>query len=224
MGLVDAVGSDAGVCRAARVSTRGTEAVDSAADAGLIRYLMRNRHGSPFEHNSLTFHIEAPIFVTRQLLKHRIGVSINEESGRYREFRPIFYSPLDENRPLTQTGKASEYRYAPGSPAQRALVGAELTAVFEAAWKAYREIIAAGVSREVARMCLPLATFSSLFLTLNARSLMHLLSLRTLADGARYPSSPQWETHRVAVLMEEFFAERFPLTHAAFDEYGRVSP
>src|SRR4051812_36925839 len=93
--LIRGSAGDADVVFAARVSTQGeaslqTVDADPAASAGLIRYLMRSRHGTPFEHNSMTFHVRAPLFVFREFQRHRIA-SYNEESGRYRELEPVFY-------------------------------------------------------------------------------------------------------------------------------------
>lgn len=104
--LVRASAADSDVLFAARVSTQGEQTLESAAAAtdasedekrskGLINYLMRDRHGSPFEHNSMTFYVQAPIFVFREFMRHRIA-SYNEESGRYRELNPVFYVPAPE--------------------------------------------------------------------------------------------------------------------------------
>lgn len=218
------MGSDYSICHAARVSTAGVASRDADAGcAGLIRYLMRNRHGTPFEHASMTFLVEAPIFVTRQLLKHRAGVSINEESGRYRDFRPVFYMP-PADRPLGQTGRAGDYEYVPGTDEQRSLLDTKVREFLADAWRLYSQLRSAGISKEVARMNLPLCTFSSLYMTVNPRSLMHLLSLRTVDEQARYVSHPQRETDQVARAMEEFFRVRFPWTHEAFNEFGRIAP
>ena len=89
--LTQSMASDEAVLKAARVST-GAGSTSAEKDAGLINYLMRDRHGSPFEHNSFTFYIEAPIFVFREFMRHRIA-SYNEESGRYKELKPVFYFP-----------------------------------------------------------------------------------------------------------------------------------
>ena len=110
--LVRASARDADVIFAARVSTAGESTLeDIDADAerskGLINYLMRERHGSPFEHNSMTFFVRAPIFVWREHMRHRIA-SYNEESGRYKELNPVFYVPAQE-RNLIQVGKAGHY-------------------------------------------------------------------------------------------------------------------
>ena len=108
--LVKAVARDADVLFAARVSTKGESSLEDVdADAtrsqGLINYLMRDRHGSPFEHNSMTFFVSAPIFVFREFMRHRMA-SYNEESGRYRELRPVFYSP----GPAAQVGPGGQAR------------------------------------------------------------------------------------------------------------------
>jgi thymidylate synthase (FAD) len=98
--LIKASASDADVIWAARVSTAGEQSMDEigedpARSAGLINYLARERHGSPFEHTSMTFFVSAPIFVFREFMRHRIA-SYNEESGRYRELKPVFYIPSKE--------------------------------------------------------------------------------------------------------------------------------
>jgi thymidylate synthase (FAD) len=224
--LIDIMGSDYSICHAARVSTTAGNSSLTKDDGcnGLIRYLMRNRHGTPFEHAALTFLIEAPIFVTRQLLKHRAGVSINEESGRYHDFRPIFYVPLNSSRPLGQSGRPADYDYLPGTDDQRGLINTRVRQLLADSWMVYTELRSAGISKEVARMNLPLCTFSTIYITLNPRSLMHLLSLRTLNNQAQYVSHPQWETDQVAKGMEETLGAKFPHTYAAFNEFGRVAP
>ncbi len=225
--LVRASAQDADVLFAARVSTKGEQSLeDVGADAtrskGLIGYLMRSRHGSPFEHNSMTFFVQAPIFVFRELMRHRVN-SYNEESGRYRELRPVFYVPSPE-RQLVQEGKPGHYTFVAGTPEQHKLVDETTREICERTYAAYRELLDAGVAREVARIVLPLTTYSSMYVTVNARSLMSFLSLRTNRDNASYPSFPQREIEMVAEKMEVEWARLMPLTHAAFEEHGRVAP
>jgi len=225
--LVRYAASDADVVFAARVSTRGEQTLeDIDADAersrGLIRYLMRDRHGTPFEHNSLTFFVSAPIFVFREFMRHRIA-SYNEESGRYRELRPVFYLPAPERR-LVQQGKPGAYEFVEGTPEQHELVTAETRRACEQAYEAYQRMLAAGVAREVARGVLPVATYSSMYVTLNARSLMNFLSLRTKREGSTFPSFPQREIEMVAEKMEDLWAPLMPITHEAFCAAGRVAP
>jgi thymidylate synthase (FAD) len=116
--LVRSSASDSDVLFAARVSTKGEQSLedvdaDASRSSGLINFLMRDRHGSPFEHNSMTFYVSAPIFVFREFMRHRIA-SYNEESGRYRELRPVFYVPGPERR-LVQVGKPGAYDFVEGT-------------------------------------------------------------------------------------------------------------
>jgi thymidylate synthase (FAD) len=225
--LVRSSAKDADVLFAARVSTLGEQSldeVDSDAErsAGLIKFLMRDRHGSPFEHNSMTFYVQAPIFVFREFMRHRIA-SYNEESGRYRELLPVFYVPADD-RKLVQEGKPGHYVFVDGTPDQYATVVEQTKLSCATAYQAYQRMLAAGVAREVARGVLPVATYSSMYVTMNARSLMNFLSLRTKREGSAYPSYPQREIEMVAEQMEQLWAPLMPVTHAAFEACGRVSP
>jgi thymidylate synthase (FAD) len=225
--LVRHAARDEDVLFAARVSTQGEQSLEQlGADAtksrGLINYLMRDRHGSPFEHNSMTFYVQAPIFVFREWMRHRVS-SYNEESGRYRQLSPVFYTPGPE-RKLTQIGKPGHYEFVDGTPEQAALVEAETRQICTEAYAAYQRMLDAGIAREVARIVLPLTIYSSMYVTLNARSLMNFLSLRTKRDDSTFPSFPQREIEMCAERMESLWAALMPLTHAAFDANGRVSP
>ncbi len=228
--LVRSSASDSDVLFAARVSTQGEQTLESAQDEnldasrskGLINYLMRDRHGSPFEHNSMTFYVQAPIFVFREFMRHRIA-SYNEESGRYRELNPVFYVP-GPDRNLVQVGKAGAYDFLPGSPEQTELAVAESKAQATAAYESYQRMLDAGIAREVARIVLPLSIYSSMYVTMNARSLMNFLSLRTKREGTHFPSFPQREIEVAAEQMEALWADLMPLTYATFNENGRVAP
>ena len=153
--LVRSSASDSDVLFAARVSTQGEQTLESAAaqteasedekrSKGLINYLMRDRHGTPFEHTSLTYFVSAPIFVFREFMRHRIA-SYNEESGRYRELRPVFYVPGPDRR-LVQQGKPGAYEFVEGTPEQHAVVVEQTEAACRAAYAAYQEMLAAGVA------------------------------------------------------------------------------
>ncbi|MGI9196456.1 MAG: FAD-dependent thymidylate synthase, partial [Candidatus Nanopelagicales bacterium] len=207
--LVKAAARDSDVIWAARVSTKGESSLDDVdADPekarGLINYLMRDRHGTPFEHTSMTFFVSAPIFVFREFMRHRIA-SYNEESGRYRELRPVFYVPAPERR-LVQQGKPGAYEFVEGTAEQHRVVVAQTEAACRTAYAAYKEMLAAGVAREVARGVLPVATYSSMYVTMNARALMNFLSLRTKHPDSHFPSFPQREIEMVADLMEAEWA------------------
>jgi len=219
--LIDSMASDSAVAMAARVST-GASNEDDSKDAGLINYLMRDRHGSPFEHNAFTFFIEAPIFVFREFMRHRIA-SYNEESGRYKELSPVFYVP-DVNRKLIQVGKPGAYTFEDGSQEQYEAVDSAVFVASEDAYARYQDMLDEGIAREVARMVLPLNIYSSMYVTMNARSLMNFLSLRTTREGTHFPSFPQREIEMVAEQMEEFFAQKMPITYKTFNDNGRVAP
>ena len=226
--LVKHAASDTDVLWAARVSTAGEQSLeeltkDPERSKGLINFLMRDRHGSPFEHNSMTFFVSAPIFVFREFMRHRVGWSYNEESGRYRRLAPVFYVP-GEDRKLVQEGRPGKYVFVPGTREQHELTGRVMTESYQRAYEAYQEMLAAGVAREVARSVLPVGLFSTMYATCNARSLMHFLSLRTRHEAAKVPSFPQREIEMVAERMEEHWARLMPLTHAAFNANGRVAP
>ncbi|MER7049696.1 FAD-dependent thymidylate synthase [Streptomyces jumonjinensis] len=226
--LVKHTAADTDVLWAARVSTAGEQSLeelqkDPERSKGLINYLMRDRHGSPFEHNSMTFFISAPIFVFREFMRHRVGWSYNEESGRYRELQPVFYLPA-QDRKLVQEGRPGKYVFVDGSPAQHKVVSDAMEDSYRRSYETYQEMLAAGIAREVARAVLPVGLFSSMYATCNARSLMHFLGLRTQHEQAKVPSFPQREIEMVGEKMEEEWARLMPLTHAAFNANGRIAP
>lgn len=232
--LVRSSAHDSDVLFAARVSTQGEQTLEESMrskeseeeiqkkDKGLINYLMRDRHGSPFEHNSMTFYVQAPIFVFREFMRHRIA-SYNEESGRYRELNAVFYVPA-EDRNLVQVGKPGAYDFVPGTAEQTKIVQEATKHAVTVAYEEYERMLQAGIAREVARGVLPVATYSSMYVTMNARSLMNFLSLRTKREGTHFPSFPQREIEMVAEKMEAEWAKLMPMTYEAFNDYGRVSP
>jgi thymidylate synthase (FAD) len=222
--LVQSVGDDAGVCRAARVSTLGTAAAGTAEAAGLIRYLMKHRHGTPFEHGLLTFLVEAPVFVFREWHRHRVGWSYSETSGRYRELEPVFWEPNDARKIVPADGyKAARPEFV-AEPKLCGYVRTMARDAYKAAWLTYRDLVGNGVALEVARCVLPVGLYSSMYATANPRSLMHFLSLRTHDANAARVSYPQAEIEECARLMEAEFARLYPLTHAAWNEFGRQAP
>jgi thymidylate synthase (FAD) len=225
--LVKSSASDADVIWAARVSTAGDKSLedvggDASKSEGLINYLARERHGSPFEHTSMTFFISAPIFVFREFMRHRIA-SYNEESGRYRELKPVFYIPSKE-RKLVQIGKAGAYTFVDGTPEQYEITVKSIKETCTLAYQNYQKMLDAGVAREVARAVLPVTLYSSMYVTMNARALMNFLSLRTSREGSHFPSYPQREIEMVAEKMEAEFAKLMPITYGAFQKSGRIAP
>ena len=225
--LIKASASDSDVIWAARVSTAGEQSLEEVGEdptraAGLINYLARERHGSPFEHTSMTFFVSAPIFVFREFMRHRIA-SYNEESGRYRELQPVFYIPSPQ-RKLIQVGKTGAYTFVDGTQEQFDITIKAMKESYLFVYERYQTMLEAGVAREVARAVLPVGLYSSMYVTMNARALMNFLSLRTSREGSHFPSYPQREIEMVAEKMEEHFARLMPITHAAFEKSGRISP
>ena len=202
--LVRHSATDLDVVRAARVSTASElaneENLDDAYASGLIEYLMKSRHGSPFEHNYMTFLVTAPIFAVRHLMRHRTW-SFNEESARYRKIRPIFYLPDDE-RDLRQVGKPGHYQYVPGNDGDHGYLRDIAVSAYASAFDNYSKLLERGIAKELARIVLPVATYSTVYATCNARGLMHFLGLRTSRANATYASAPQREIEEVADQME----------------------
>lgn len=216
--LVDHMGGDHSIVKAARVSTASDDLnqVDlSERDKGLINYLVRERHSSPLEHLTMTFRVEMPLFVARQAMRHR--VSWNEQSARYTEIPMEFYVP-SKGRKLTQTGKVGEYQFDFGSEIQQAVVDAAIrkSSTDSAVW--YQEMLNMGIAKEVARMVLPVNVYTIAYVSMNSRYLMNFLSLRATGTHA------QGEIQTVADQMEEHFARIAPITHEAFNTHGRVAP
>lgn len=222
--LVDHMGSDATIAGAAWVSNYGANAeTDVKRIPGLINFLMRDRHGTPFEHNSLTFRISAPLFVFYEFHRHRVGWSYNEESARYRELDPVFYVPRND-RNLRQIGKPGAYTFELGSEEQQDVSYAEHVGSAQCAWGSYQSMLEAGVAREVARNVLPVSIFKTMYATCNLRSLFSFLSLRWAHPDSTVPTFPLAEIEMVAKGLDALARPLFPLAFEAFDKNGRVSP
>jgi thymidylate synthase (FAD) len=213
--LEDSMANDLSVVNAARVSfARHKEEMDEA-DEGLIRFLMRERHGTPFEHNSFRFHIRAPIFVAREWFRHRVG-SFNEFSMRYAKATEDFYLPEPEDV-RTQVGKPGAYSFEPVDEELAERTREELREVYEHAYATYEQLVEAGVARELARCVLPVGAYTEFYWTVNARALMNFVSLRASETAQR-------EIRKYAEAVEQFFAAKMPVTHAAFVAAGRIAP
>jgi len=213
--LDDAMADDLSVVNGARVSfARHKEEMDES-DEGLIKFLMRDRHGTPFEHNSFRFHIRTPIFIAREWFRHRIG-SFNEFSMRYAKATDEFYVPEPDDV-RTQVGKPGSYSFEQLSPEVAETTREELKAVYETAYETYERLVELGVARELARCVLPVGAYTEFYWTVNARALMNFLSLRASENAQR-------EIRRYAEACELFLAEKMPVTYAAFVANGRVAP
>ena len=206
---------DLSVVNGARVSFASRVDEMTEREEGLIRFLMRERHGTPFEHNAFRFHVKCPIFVTREWIRHRVG-SFNEWSGRYSQLEPEFYVPAAEDV-RTQVGKPGAYTFDPVDPELAEQTRDQLRAVYDTAFETYERLVELGVARELARCVLPVGAYTEFFWTINARSLLNFVSLRAAETAQR-------EIRRYAEAVEQFFAEHMPVTHAAFVANDRVAP
>jgi len=213
--LDDAMADDLSVVNGARVSFARHKTEMDDSDAGLIRFLMRERHGTPFEHNSFRFHIRAPIFVAREWFRHRVG-SFNEFSMRYAKATDDFYVPAPDDV-RSQVGKPGAYSFEPVEPDIAETTREEMRAVYEAAFSAYERLVELGVARELARSVLPVGAYTEFYWTVNARALMNFLSLRNSETAQR-------EIRRYAEAAEQFLAEKMPITYAAFVANDRTAP
>lgn len=221
--LIDSMGGDHSIVRAARVSLKGSnEVFMGKGEKGLINYLMREHHGSPFEHTYMTFYVKAPIFVFREFHRHRMA-SYNEMSGRYTQLLPEFYIPA-EDRPLVNAGTSARPEMVPGPLHQYEAMREDQLDVYEYAWKKYRKQIQNGVANEVARAVLPVGIFSQMYASFNLRSAFNFLSLRVRSEDAVHVSRPQRETEMVAEKIEAEVERLFPIAHAAYLKNGRVAP
>jgi thymidylate synthase (FAD) len=203
--LLDHVGDDTSIVNAARVSFGKRVEEMSDKDAKLIRFLIRHQHGTPLEHNSQTFLVKCPMFVARQWHRHRVGISINEISGRYVEMQDEFYIPAEFRRQATHNRQASVEGEVPSGAQESYLLAVE------AAYKSYRDLLEMGVAREQARAVLPLCTYTMFYWTCNLRSLLHFVELRDHADA-------QWEIQQYAKAMLEQVRPVFPVAVSVWEE------
>lgn len=210
--LLQHTGSEAMIVQAARQSTQGKNA--KAVDNGrFIGFLAGEGHLVPLEHNILTFHLEVPIFVSRQIVKYRHS-SISEESGRYREMEGVFYFPrLD--RPVVQTGKTGDYVFEENLE-MSIYAGDVLKETARYAWHSYQVALGEGIAKEVARMCLPVNLYSSMVVSMNLIGWLHFVSQRaTLA-----PSHGQYEIAMVADAVGVQIEELYPNVWETFVTNG----
>lgn len=206
--LIDSMGTDETVARAARVST-GRDQLEQGEIEGLIGYLMRHQHTSTVEHCTLTVRVHAPVFVMRQIYTHRT-LSKNSESGRYKELEPVFYVP-SEDRPLVNAGSGAH----PNLEMAEEDVSEYARFIHEGnatrSWDDYEYLLEQGVATEVARNVLPVSIYTSAYLTGNLLGWFNFLRLRNGSTG-----SPQWEVVEVAQKVEEIIQELYPITYGAW--------
>lgn len=215
--LWDRMGNDRTIAAAARVSLAQelnslghTETEDRAAlrDARLIHRLLKDNHTSPFEHIVMQFRVKAPLFTTRQWMRHRFS-SFNEQSARYSIVEDECYIPTQWR---SRTDKPMDYQYAPldagVAKSVEYLVGVNVGHSYET----YHQLLNAGVAPEQARIVLPVGQYTTFIWTVNGLALMHFLSLRTDPHA-------QWEIQQYANAIEEMFTQYYPWTAEAWREY-----
>lgn len=213
--LIAHAGSDLSVVNSARVSYGRESTEVGEAEVKLIGYLMRHRHGTPFEHNMFTFRIKAPIFIFREWQRHRIG-SFNEMSARYMELPEEWYVPFYKNV-RTRVGKPGHYTYEQVDKETASNFVGALDDLCAESYEAYTNALGAGIAPEQARMFLHVNHYSQMYWTVNARSLMNFLSLRNAPTA-------QWEIQQYADIVEHCFADAMPVTHQAFVDNNRTAP
>ena len=209
--LVDFMGGDNRVVSSARVSF-GAVSKGEEQDKRLIKYLLEHAHHTPFEHCYFQFHICCPIFVARQWMRHRWG-SYNEVSARYTQVKDEFYIPSQFRGQDTKNKQGS---VPTSSLDQETLIKLYEDSV-EASYAAYNKLIEAGVAREMARGVLPVCQYTQFYWSVNARSLLNFLSLRT-------DKHAQWEIRVYADAIAKTFQEKMPWSWEAFEELSRKLP
>lgn len=221
--LLGAYADDLSVVNAAKVSGGKQETELTKDGERLIGYLLKNKHGTPFEHNYFRFHVVVPIFAQRDWMRHRVGHSFNEVSTRWQDMDSLGVYEPDVLR--SQVGKIHLYQYEDFDPntasrLERFKHKRRLNYLVKSqkkAMKRYKKMLKRGYAREQAMATLPMGTYTEFWWSCNARSLMHFLALRQGA-GARK------EIRLVAYQIEKQFAKQMPITHAAWVKNGKVAP
>lgn len=212
--LVDHVGADETVARAARVST-GKDQLEQGKIKGLINYLVREGHTSTLEHCVLTVRVEAPLFVRDQWVRHRTQ-SVNIESARYSKMKPVFYVPSKE-RPLVNAGSGAHPDLVPAPETEDGYQSLpDFTQemhekVSRTSWTAYSVLLKEGVATEVARNVLPVSLYTSFYATANLNNWFKFLWLRNGNHGA-----PQYEIVQGAKKVEAIISDLYPLSYKAW--------
>ena len=207
--LLDVMGDDEEVENAARISYgEGTRKVSQTRN--LIRYLMRHQHTSPFEMCEVKFHIKLPIFIMRQLVRHRTA-NLNEYSGRYSVMSDEFYLPQGD---YLQKQSTTNNQGREEVSEQKGLLQFEFNRIYDGANMAYQVLLEHDLARELARAVLPVANYTECIWKIDLHNFFHFVKLR--AD-----SHAQREIRDYANAMYELVKPRFPLCCEAFEDYIR---
>ncbi|MCL5056100.1 MAG: FAD-dependent thymidylate synthase [Firmicutes bacterium] len=208
--LVDMMGDDSSIVQAARVSYgKGTKTLRE--DRGLIRYLIRHRHTTPFEMVQTKWHIKAPIFVARQWMRHR-AASYNEYSLRYSEARDEFYFPEETRIQFQSKGNRQGSSAEPVPEDFQKTFQNNLDEICKKAYACYTSLNDLGLARELIRIFLPVNLYTEFYWSINLHNLMHFLELRM-------DSHAQAEIRAYGFATADILKERLPITWEAFEEY-----
>ena len=206
---VQSWGGDSIVGLAAMVADPDEEAITPEHTAKLLDTLGAEGHWGCWEHSGMTFYIEVPIATARQVLRHRTG-AYNEFSLRYKKMLPRFYIP----EMIFTDVKRSELGGKPEPHPFSDFVKESLRGQYESAWALYSSLTDKGVRKEQARLVLPLASFTSFYMTINLRNLFHFLNLRV-------DSHAQFEARDLGEKMLSLVTAHFPVSTAVWSRYGR---
>ncbi len=208
--LIDYMGNDDSIVQAARVSYgSGTKRVHE--DRGLIRYLMRHQHTTPFEMVEFKFHVKLPIFVARQWIRHRTA-NVNEYSGRYSEMKDEFYTPEEQFlRKQSLTNKQGRSEEGFQTEEAQAIISS-FADLADNSYKQYEELLEKGVAREIARIVLPVSNYTEWYWKIDLHNLFHFLRLRLDAHA-------QYEIRVYAEAMAEIAKQIVPVAYEAFEDY-----
>lgn len=212
--IISAMGSDLDIVNAARVSFSSYQSEMDDRAEGLINFLMKNRHATPFEHVIFKFYVKCPIFVAREWFRHRWS-SFNEMSMRYYAPQTIDFFVPGQFDLRKQVGKPGSYSFEPiNDMSTYSEVTQRMNDVYEFAYDTYKALLAKGVAKEVARAVLPVGQYTEFVWTVNLRSLINFLTLRN-------DEHAQKEIRDYAQVIELIFENLLPTTYKAFVDNGR---
>ncbi len=208
--LVDVMGDDSAIVQAARVSYgKGTKTVNE--DTGLIRYLLRNRHTSPFEMVEMKFHVKLPIFVARQWIRHRTA-NVNEYSGRYSEMKDEFYLPDIKDLKLQSSNNKQGRAESEMPEAEAAGILDSMAGIQRAEFNEYTKYLEKGLAREISRINLPLSIYTEWYWKIDLHNLLHFLQLRL-------DKHAQYEIRVYGEAIAEMVKKIVPITWKAFEDF-----
>lgn len=214
--LIDHMASDLDAVNAAKVSFAAVKKEMDESCIGLINYLVKNRHATPFEHCVFKFRIKAPIFVTREWMRHRWS-SFNEMSMRYYKPEIVDYYVPAFHAIRKQTGKPGAYTFEEiDNDHVKNLFYSLLHNSIGYADEAYHTMVDEGIAKELARCVLPVTQYTEFIWTVNARSLINFISLRN-------DSNAQYEINEYAKAVEDIFSQKMPVTYKSFIDNNRIS-